>query len=265
LWPAGSGSNRAALKACRQPARIGRVPFWAAREVLDLTGVGQHALESLGLQPVKRPFPVAPVASITTAGTCLDRSQSASASTPRLVVPKLRASAARRTGLLSEGNGSSPPSPPCRCRCRTPGPGTAARPSLLPRVPHLYLPSQTAKRSRLGNRGRAEETDPRARSNNERPLSNRLPASGCPAASTAPIEKRRHGRYHPPFSRRYGVARSDTRGCPENAGRPTATRRPAGACPAPATCPPTPQQPRPRKTPSPSACGEATVRSLLDT
>jgi len=27
-------------------------------------------------------------------------------------------------------------------------------------------------------------------------------------------------RYHPPFSRQYGVARSDTRGCPENARRP---------------------------------------------
>src|SRR5712664_3102310 len=60
---------------------------------------------------------------------------------------------------------------------------------------------QPASWHRPGSRGRAEETDPRARSNNERPLSNRLPASGCPAASTAPIEKRRHGRYHPPFSR----------------------------------------------------------------
>jgi hypothetical protein len=73
-------------------------------------------------------------------------------------------------GCCLRAHRSSPPSPPCGCRCRTPGPGTAARPSLLPRMPHLYLPSQTAKRSRLGNRGRAEETDPRARSDNERPL-----------------------------------------------------------------------------------------------
>ena len=40
------------------------------------------------------------VASITTAGTCQLRSQSASASTSRLVVPKLRVSLARRAGLL---------------------------------------------------------------------------------------------------------------------------------------------------------------------
>jgi hypothetical protein len=73
-------------------------------------------------------------------------------------------------GCCLRAHRSSPPSPPCGCRCRTPGPGTAARPSLLPRMPHLYLSSQTAKRSRLGNRGRAEETDPRARSDNERPL-----------------------------------------------------------------------------------------------
>jgi integrase len=31
--------------------------------------------------------------------------------------------------------------------------------------------------------------------------------------------KRRHGRYRPLFSRRYGVARSDLEGCPENAGQ----------------------------------------------
>ena len=43
------------------------------------------------------------MASITTAGTCQQRSQSASASTSRLVVPKLRVSAARRAGSLSEG------------------------------------------------------------------------------------------------------------------------------------------------------------------
>jgi len=40
--------------------------------------------------------------SITTAGTCQDRSQSASASTSRLVVPKLRVSLARRAGFFPE-------------------------------------------------------------------------------------------------------------------------------------------------------------------
>ena len=43
------------------------------------------------------------MASITTAGTCQDRSQSASASTPRLVVAKLRVSLIRRAGFLSDG------------------------------------------------------------------------------------------------------------------------------------------------------------------
>ncbi len=43
------------------------------------------------------------MASITTAGTCQDRSQSASANTPRLVVAKLRVSLARRAGSLSDG------------------------------------------------------------------------------------------------------------------------------------------------------------------
>jgi hypothetical protein len=43
------------------------------------------------------------VASITTALTCQQRSQSASASTWLLVVPKLRVSAARRAGSLSDG------------------------------------------------------------------------------------------------------------------------------------------------------------------
>ena len=41
--------------------------------------------------------------SITAAGTCQHRSQSASASTPRFVVAKLRVSGARRAGSLSEG------------------------------------------------------------------------------------------------------------------------------------------------------------------
>ena len=39
---------------------------------------------------------------------------------------------------------------------------------------------------RLGNRGRAEDSDPRARSNSERPQENRNPASNFSTASTAP-------------------------------------------------------------------------------
>ena len=40
---------------------------------------------------------------MTTAGTCQQRSQSASASTSRLVVPNSRVSAARRDGSRSDG------------------------------------------------------------------------------------------------------------------------------------------------------------------
>ena len=43
------------------------------------------------------------------------------------------------------------------------------------------------------------------------PLKIRLPASDWSAASTAPRKQRRHGRYHQPFSRRYGVAAAITR------------------------------------------------------
>ena len=53
-----AGGDRAALEARRQPPGIRRVPLGAARQVLDLFRVGQHALEPLGLQPAGRPFPV---------------------------------------------------------------------------------------------------------------------------------------------------------------------------------------------------------------
>ena len=43
------------------------------------------------------------MASITTAGTCQHRSQSASASTSRFVVPNSRVSCARRAGGLGDG------------------------------------------------------------------------------------------------------------------------------------------------------------------
>jgi hypothetical protein len=43
------------------------------------------------------------VASITTAGTCQDRSQSATASTSRFVVPNARVSCIRRARFLSDG------------------------------------------------------------------------------------------------------------------------------------------------------------------
>jgi hypothetical protein len=74
--------------------------------------------------------------------------------------------------------GSSRPARPCRCRCRTPGPGTAARRSPLAPVPHLTSPSWTANLpggTARGTGGQAEESDPRARSGNERPLGRPAP------------------------------------------------------------------------------------------
>ncbi len=53
----------AALEASRQPLRVSRVVLGAAGQVLHLLGVGQHALEALGLQPVKRPLPNSPALS----------------------------------------------------------------------------------------------------------------------------------------------------------------------------------------------------------
>ena len=50
--------DRAALEARRQPPRIGRVPLRPPGQVLDLLGIGQHAVEPLGLQPVERALPV---------------------------------------------------------------------------------------------------------------------------------------------------------------------------------------------------------------
>ena len=55
-----AAADRAALEALRQPAGVRRVPLRAAGQVLDLPRIGQHHLETLGLQPVKRPLPVVP-------------------------------------------------------------------------------------------------------------------------------------------------------------------------------------------------------------
>jgi hypothetical protein len=52
--------DRAALEARRQPPGIRRVPLGPPGQVLDLPGIGQHALEPLGLQPVERALPVVP-------------------------------------------------------------------------------------------------------------------------------------------------------------------------------------------------------------
>jgi hypothetical protein len=40
-----AGRDRAALKARRQPPRVGRVPLGTAGQVPDLPGIGQHAVE----------------------------------------------------------------------------------------------------------------------------------------------------------------------------------------------------------------------------
>ncbi len=85
------------------------------------------------------------MASITTAGTCQDRSQSASASTSRLVVPKLRVSAARRTGLASDGTrivATSPALPISMPHTRSRYSGSSVTSST--RVPHLFVPGLLA-------------------------------------------------------------------------------------------------------------------------
>ena len=48
----------AALEARRQPAGIAGVVLGPAGQVLDLPGVGEHAVEPLGFQPVERTLPV---------------------------------------------------------------------------------------------------------------------------------------------------------------------------------------------------------------
>ena len=53
------------------------------------------------------------------------------------MVPKLRVSAARRAGSLSEGTRMVAAIPALPMSMPQPGPGTAARPSPLPRVPPL--------------------------------------------------------------------------------------------------------------------------------
>jgi RNA polymerase sigma-70 factor (TIGR02960 family) len=53
-----AGEDAAALEAARQPLRVGGVPLGPAGQVLDLAGVGQHALQPFGLQPVEHRLPV---------------------------------------------------------------------------------------------------------------------------------------------------------------------------------------------------------------
>ena len=80
------------------------------------------------------------VASIITAGTCQLRSQSASASTSRLVVPKLRVSAARRAGSLSDGTrivATIPALPMSMPHTRSRYSGSSATSSTRPTSPSL--------------------------------------------------------------------------------------------------------------------------------
>ena len=85
--PSRPGARRSTVWTVR--ARMGAVR--GLDRQLHTDGIEIVTLESTG------------VASITTAGTCQHRSQSASAITSLLVAPKLRVSAARRAGSLSDG------------------------------------------------------------------------------------------------------------------------------------------------------------------
>src|SRR6266704_6216990 len=177
-----AGGDGAALEARRQPAGIGRVPLGPAGQVLDLLGVGQHALEPLGLQPVQRSLPVVPGSPPSP-----PRAPASTAASPPAPAPPASwyrscgslASAAPDHDLMAPG--SSRPARPCRCRCRTPGPGTAARRSPLPRVPHLTSPLWTVNLPRGTARGTGGERKNLTRvleATMNGPSGNRLPASG---------------------------------------------------------------------------------------
>jgi hypothetical protein len=85
--------------------------------------------------------------------------------------------ASAASGPYPMAPGSSRPARPCRYRCRTPGPGTAVRRSPIPRVPTSALPALASLRggTAQGTGGRAEESNPRVRSDNERPLGRPVP------------------------------------------------------------------------------------------
>src|SRR5690348_5832137 len=139
------------------------------------------------------------------AGTCQQRSQSASSSTPLLVVANRRVSDARRAGLPSDGtrivayNSALPTSTP-HTRLRYSGS------SLTSSTPVPFPGMLTCGQAPPGEPGTCGKADPRARSDSERPLRSRFPAPDLSAASTAPINSRRHGQHRKHFSRQYGVA-----------------------------------------------------------
>ena len=152
--------------AASQPG-ISDLPAWVVpgRFLTCLASAGAPA-RSLGLQPVDRALPVVRRGLHRRRGHLQHRSQSASASTSRFVVPRYRVSAARRAGSRSDGTRIV--ATICALPISMPhtGPGTAARRSPLPRVPHLTSPSWTANLpigTARGTGGRAEESNPRAR------------------------------------------------------------------------------------------------------
>ena len=170
-----AGPDRAALEALRQPAGVRRVPLGAAGQVLDLLGVRQHALEPLGLEPVERALPV--VRRLPPSPPPAPARTAASPPAPAPPAGWWRSCGSRSSaapGPYPRAPGSSRTARPCRCRCRTPGPGTAARRSPLPRpasLPGQPLHALACEEVPPGEPGgEAEESSPRARSDNERPL-----------------------------------------------------------------------------------------------
>ena len=169
--------DRAALEAGRQPPRIGRVPLGAAGQVLDLLGISQHAVEPLGLQPVKRPLPVVP-------GRLHHHRGHLPAPQPVRQRQHLSLGGAEAAGLLH---------PPRRITIgwhpdRRDQPGLAdidaAHPVPVQRlVGHLFHASLTSALLHLltcevvppGEPGASGESDPRARGDNERPLGRPVP------------------------------------------------------------------------------------------
>jgi hypothetical protein len=173
-----AGGDGAALEARRQPPRISRVPPGPAGQVPGLFGVGQHALEPLGLQPAERALPVV-------SGCLHHHCGYLPGPQPVRQCQHLSLGGAEAAGLSRT---------PCRIPIRghpdrrhQPGLADvdAAHPVPVQRlVGHLFHASLTSffpalashtRWYRPGNRGRAEESNPRARSDNERPLGRPVP------------------------------------------------------------------------------------------
>ena len=167
-----AGGDGAALQARRQPAGISRVPPRAAGQVPGLPGTGQHAVTPPGLQPAGRPLPVVP-------GRLGHRRGYLPAAQPVRQRQRLPPGGAEAAGL------ARPPRrvligghPDRRHHLRladvdaahpVPAGGSPVTSSTRPSPPpSSHLPACEVVPP--GEPGRAEESDPRARRDNERPL-----------------------------------------------------------------------------------------------